>query len=118
MRRWMLAATVAVLTTGCRYETVSGGILHLDDDEFSTAWRLDRWTGEMCWFVADDVRTRSRIRPRCRGASPENRDGRAFTTRSCPRCVADGPLTRMRRSARAGRETPIARHTPPDENSG
>jgi len=70
MRRWMLAATVVVLATGCRYETVPGGILHLDDDEFSTAWRLDRWTGEMCWFVADDVSDPVEEPPTLQGCVP------------------------------------------------
>ena len=55
MRRWLLAASVAVLAAGCRYETVPGGVVHLDDQDFSTAWRLDRWTGEMCWYVAEDL---------------------------------------------------------------
>jgi len=55
MRRWMLAAVCAVLGAGCRYEAIPGGTIHSDDDEFSTVWRLDRWTGELCWFVADDL---------------------------------------------------------------
>ena len=55
MRRWVLAAALAVAAAGCRYEVIPGGVVHLDEDEFSTVWRLDRWTGEVCWFVANDL---------------------------------------------------------------